>query len=244
MLTNDRIAADFVRIFIWTLAFAVLSVGLTFLLGLALAATLNDSRIRGQRIYRSLLLLPYAIPGVIALLVWSNFYNRDFGLINQTLGLDINWFGNVWWARTAVLLTQLWMGFPYMFVVATGALQAIPADLKEAASIDGAGPFTAFRRIVFPLLLVAVAPLLVASFAFNFNNFNAIQLLTEGGPFSADNPAAGGTDILISYTFRLAFGGSGAQFGFAAAVSVLLFMITTVIAASQFRATRSLEEVN
>ncbi len=243
VVTNDRIAGDFLRIFAWTLAFAVLNVGLTFLLGLALATTLNDPRIRGQRVYRSLLLLPYAIPGVIALLVWSNFYNRDFGLINTSLGLDLNWFGNPWLAKVAVLLTQLWMGFPYMFVVCTGALQAIPADLKEAASIDGANGFTAFRKVVFPLLLVAVAPLLVASFAFNFNNFNAIQLLTEGGPFSPDNPSAGGTDILISYTFRLAFGGSGAQFGFAAAISVLLFVITTIIAASQFRATRSLEEV-
>ena len=243
VVTNDRIAADFVRIFLWTLAFAILNVGLTFALGLALAVTLNDPRIRGQRLYRSLLLLPYAIPGVIALLVWSNFYNRDFGLINTTLGLDVNWFGNTWWAKVAVLLTQLWMGFPYMFVVSTGALQAIPSDLKEAASIDGANGFTAFRKVVFPLLLVAVAPLLVASFAFNFNNFNAIQLLTEGGPFSPDNPSAGGTDILISYTFRLAFGGSGAQFGFAAAISVLLFVITTIIAASQFRATRALEEV-
>lgn len=244
VLANQTIAADFLRIFVWTLAFAILSVGLTFFLGLALAAALNDRRIRGQRIYRSVLLLPYAIPGVIALLVWSNFYNRDFGLINTTLGLDVNWFGNEWFARGAVLLTQLWMGFPYMFVVCTGALQAIPSDLKEAASIDGASGLAAFRRIVFPLLLVAVAPLLVASFAFNFNNFNAIQLLTEGGPFSPDNPAAGATDILISYTFRLAFGGSGAQFGFAAAVSVLLFMITTVIAATQFRATRALEEVS
>lgn len=243
VITNDRIAADFVRIFAWTVAFAVLNVGLTFALGLALAVTLNDPRIRGQRLYRSLLLLPYAIPGVIALLVWSNFYNRDFGLINTTLGLDVNWFGNTWWAKVAVLLTQLWMGFPYMFVVCTGALQAIPADLKEAASIDGANGLTAFRKVVLPLLLVAVAPLLVASFAFNFNNVNAILLLTEGGPFSADNPSAGGTDILISYTFRLAFGASGAQFGFAAAISVLLFVITTVIAATQFRATRSLEEV-
>jgi arabinogalactan oligomer/maltooligosaccharide transport system permease protein len=243
VLTNDRIAGDFLRIFAWTLAFAVLNVGLTFLLGLALAVALNDPRIRGQKLYRSLLLLPYAIPGVIALLVWSNFYNRDFGLINTTLGLDLNWFGNEWLAKVAVLLTQLWMGFPYMFVICTGALQAIPSDLKEAASIDGANGFTAFRKVVFPLLLVAVAPLLVASFAFNFNNFNAIQLLTEGGPFGADNPTAGGTDILISYTFRLAFGASGAQFGFAAAISVLLFVITTVIAATQFRATRALEEV-
>jgi arabinogalactan oligomer/maltooligosaccharide transport system permease protein len=143
-----------------------------------------------------------------------------------------------------VILTNVWMGFPYMFVVCTGALQSIPAELREAAKMDGASALMAFRKVVLPLLLVAVAPLLVASFAFNFNNFNAIQLLTEGGPFRPDNPQAGATDILISYTFRLAFGGSGAQFGFAAAISVLLFMITAVIAASQFRATRVLEDVN
>ncbi len=83
-----------------------------------------------------------------------------------------------------MLLTNLWMGFPYMFLVSTGALQAIPEDLKEAATIDGANGFAGFRRITFPLLLVTVAPLLVATFAFNFNNYNAIYLLTEGGPFS------------------------------------------------------------
>ena len=113
-------------------------------------------------------------------------------------------------AKVAVLLTNLWMGFPYMFLVCTGALQAIPEDLTEAAKIDGASGFAGFRRITFPLLLVTVAPLLVATFAFNFNNFNAIYLLTEGGPFSPDNPNAGGTDILISYTIRLAFGAGGA----------------------------------
>jgi len=131
-----------------------------------------------------------------------------------------------------------------MFLVCTGALQSIPGDLKEAASIDGASGFTQFRKITFPLLLVSVAPLLVSSFAFNFNNFNAIQLLTKGGPFSSDNPTAGGTDILISYTYRLAFGTGGQQIGFASAVSVALFILTGVIAALQFRATRFLEDVN
>ena len=101
-----------------------------------------------------------------------------------------------------------------------------------------------FRKITFPLLLVTVAPLLVATFAFNFNNYGAIFLLTEGGPFSADNPNAGGTDILISYTIRLAFGAGGAEIGFASAVSVVLFVLTGVIAAMQFRLTRSLEDVN
>ena len=99
-------------------------------------------------------------------------------------------------------------------------------------------------RVIAPLLLVAVAPLLVSSFAFNFNIFNSIQLLTAGGPFIGNNYTAGGTDILISMIYRLAFGGSGADFGFASAVSVALFFITGLLAALQFRATRALEDIN
>ncbi len=242
--TDPRISSDFVGIFLWTLAFAVLSVATTFFLGLLLATALNDDRMKGQKIYRSVLLLPYAIPGFISLLVWSGFYNTEFGLINDLTGLSINWFGDPFWAKVAIIGTNLWMGFPYMFLVCTGALQAIPGDLKEAASIDGASGFVNFRKITFPLLLVSVAPLLVSSFAFNFNNFNAIFLLTEGGPFSPANPTAGGTDILISYTYRLAFGSSAQQIGFASAISVILFVLTGVLAAVQFRATRALEDVN
>ena len=244
IVTDERIRNDFVSIFIWTFIFATLSVVTNFALGLGLAITFNDPRMRGQKIYRALLILPYAIPGFISLLIWSSFFNRDFGLINDLLGTDINWFGDPTWAKVAVVITNLWMGFPYMFLVCTGALQAIPGELKEAASIDGASGFTGFRKITFPLVLVAVAPLLVATFAFNFNNYNAIELLTEGGPFSPANPTAGGTDILISYTIRLAFGSGGAEIGFASAVSVVLFLITGIIAAIQFRATRGLEDVN
>jgi len=244
IFTDARITGPFLSIFLWTLLFATASVGLTFALGLGLAVVLNDPRLRFQRFYRSALLLPYAIPGFISLMVWSGFWNQRFGLVNDLLGLDINWLGQTWPARIAVILTNLWMGFPYMFLVCTGALQSIPTDLKEAAAIDGASGFTQFRKITFPLLLVSVAPLLVASFAFNFNNFNAIQLLTQGGPFSSDNPTAGGTDILISYTYRLAFGTGGQQIGFASAISVVLFILTGVIAALQFRATRFLEDVN
>lgn len=244
ILTDSRISKPFLGIFVWTVLFAAISVGSTFVLGLLLAVALNDARLRGQRIYRILLIIPYAIPGFISLLVWSSFFNKDFGLINDLTGLGVDWLGGTWTARFAVLLTNLWMGFPYMFLVCTGALQAIPSDLREAAVLDGAGGFRQLRRITLPLLVVSVAPLLVASFAFNFNNYNAIALLTEGGPFSPGNPTAGGTDILISYTIRLAFGAGGEQIGFASAVSVLLFIITGVVAAVQFRATSRLEEVN
>lgn len=201
IFTDSAITGPFVQIFIWTVVFAFGSVLTTFALGLFLAMTLNEPRLRFQRAYRSLLILPYAIPGFISLLVWSGFWNRDFGLINNLLGTNTDWLGQTGPARAAVLLTNLWLGFPYMFLICTGNLQSIPSELKEAAAIDGAGGFIHFRKIVLPLLLVSTAPLLVSSFAFNFNNFNAIQLLTQGGPFSPANPTAGGTDILISYTY-------------------------------------------
>ncbi len=243
-LTDSRISGDFLRIFLWTVVFATLSVVLCFGVGLLLAVTMDDTRVRGQRIYRSVLILPYAIPGFIMILIWASFWNRDFGLINDLTRLDVNWLGDATTAKIACLITNLWLGFPYMFIVATGALQAIPADLKEAARMDGASGFFALRKITLPLVLVTTAPLLVATFAFNFNNFNLIFLLTEGGPFTPDNPQAGATDILISYTMRLAFGPNGAQFGFASAIAVLLFVLTGVIAAIQFRMTRALEDVH
>ncbi|APX31465.1 sugar ABC transporter permease [Brachybacterium sp. P6-10-X1] len=244
LFTNGNIAGQFAAAFVWTLVFALGSVLATFVVGFALALILNDPRMRGRRLYRSILLMPYAVPGFISLLVWSNFYNRDFGLINETLGLHLDWLGDPTLAKAAVLLTNLWMGFPYMFIVSTGALQAIPSDMTEAARMDGASRLQTTVKVVTPLLLVAVAPLLVASFAFNFNNFNAIQLLTEGGPFLAGEYTRGGTDILISMIYRIAFGGSGADFGFASAVSVVLFALTGVLAAIQFRFTNILEDVN
>jgi len=138
---------------------------------------------------------------------------------------------------------QLWLGYPYMFLVTTGALQAIPNELSEASRIDGAGAWQSFRRIVLPLLMVALTPLLISSFAFNFNNFNAIYLTTEGAPFPVDNPLNGATDLLITYTYRLAFGGSGAQYGYAAAISIFIFLIVGTISAIAFRRTRAQEEV-
>jgi arabinogalactan oligomer / maltooligosaccharide transport system permease protein len=244
VVTDPLIAKYFFRTLVWNLAFAALTVAGTFALGLLVAIVLNHERLKGQRIYRSLLILPYAMPAFTMLLLWRDMFNTDFGLINRMFGTEINWFGKPVTAMIAVLLVQLWMGYPYMFLVATGALQSIPGDLKEAASVDGAKPVYAFRTIIFPLLLVALAPLMIASFAFNFNNFNAIYMVSEGGPFPPDNPQIGATDLLITYTYRLAFGAQGAQYGFAAAVSVFIFLIVAVISIVGFRRTRALEEVN
>ena len=244
VVTDPLIAKYFFRTLLWNFAFAILTVALTFSLGLLVAIVLNHERLKGQRLYRSLLILPYAMPGFVMLLVWRDMFNTDFGLINRLFNSEVNWFGTPVAAMVAVLLVQVWMGYPYMFLVCTGALQSIPGDLKEAASVDGAKPVYAFRTIIFPLLLVALAPLMIASFAFNFNNFNAIYLVSEGGPFPADNPQIGATDLLITYTYRLAFGAQGAQYGFAAAVSIFIFLIVAVISIIGFRRTRALEEIN
>jgi len=243
VLTNDTVRNSFIGILIWNIAFAGLSVLSTFALGLLLAIVLNRKMI-GQRLTRSLLLLPYALPGFITALVWASMYNKDFGLINNLTGLDVNWLGDVWWAKVALLVTNLWLGFPYMFLICTGALQSMPANLTEAAIVDGASPWRVFRSITVPMLMVAIAPMLVASFAFNFNNFTLIFLLTEGGPFPADNPSAGATDLLISYTYRLAFGDGGSQFGFAAAISIFIFIIVAILSISSFKRALALEEVN
>lgn len=243
VVTDSGVAGPFFGALVWNIGFAVASVGFTFLLGMGCALALHSPRMRGKSIYRLLLVLPYAMPSFAMLLVWRDMFNGDFGLINRLFGLDVDWLNTTWGARFAVVLVQLWLGYPYMFLVTTGALQAIPRELTEAASVDGASRWQGFRRITLPLLMVALSPLLIASFGYNFNNFNAIYLVTEGGPFPANNPDVGGTDLLITYTYRLAFGGQGAQYGFAAAVSIYIFAIVALISAVSFRRTRRQEEV-
>jgi arabinogalactan oligomer / maltooligosaccharide transport system permease protein len=243
VVTDSNISGPFLRTVWWNFAFAIGSVLVTFVLGLVCALALHSNRVRGRSLYRILLILPYAMPSFAMLLVWRDMFNSDFGLINRLLGLNVDWLGNAWTARLAVLMVQMWIGYPYMFLVATGALQAIPHELTEATSVDGATAWQSFRRITLPLLLVALSPLLISSFAYNFNNFNAIYLMTEGGPFPADNPSVGATDLLITYTYRLAFGAAGAQYGFAAAISIFVFLIVALISAASFRRTRALEEV-
>jgi arabinogalactan oligomer/maltooligosaccharide transport system permease protein len=158
----------------------------------------------------------------------------------------IQWFEQQGAARAAVLLVNLWLGFPYMFLICTGALQAIPNDLTEAASIDGASAWKIIRLIKLPLLLISLAPLLIASFAYNFNNFGAIYLLTGGGPFLDQTlkVSVGATDILITFVYRIAFSGSiGADYGLASAFSVLIFMLIGSISFFSFKRTRGLEEL-
>lgn len=245
VLTSDAIRGPFIRVFIWNFVFAAGSVFLTFVVGLVLALALNHQTLRGRRIYRALLVFPYALPSFMTVLVWAGMFNQDYGIINDVLNASIDWLRDPWLAKIAILIVNTWLGFAYFFLVSTGALQAIPSELKEAASVDGATSWQGFRNVTFPLLMVAVAPLLISSFAFNFNNFNVVYLLTGGGPpiIGAQTPA-GHTDILISYTYRLALeSGSGTNFGLASAISILIFFIVATISAIAFRRTRALEEL-
>ena len=245
ILTSEAIRGPFVRVLLWNYAFAILSVILTFAVGLGLAVALNHPELGGRRLYRSFLIIPYALPSFMTALLWAGMFNQEFGVINDLLGADIPWLRDPWLAKASVLLVNTWLGFPYMFLISTGALQAIPAELNEAAFVDGATPRQAFRRVTFPLLLVSLAPLLIASFAFNFNNFNIIFLLNQGGPpIEGAQTPAGHTDILISYTYRLAFeSGSGQDFGFASAIAILIFIMVATISAISFRRSRALEEL-
>jgi arabinogalactan oligomer/maltooligosaccharide transport system permease protein len=245
IIHNPLVRGPFLRVFAWTIAFASITVLLSFAIGLFLAVALDKQGMRLQRVYRSILVVPYAIPGALALLVWAGLLNDDFGVVNHILHVHVPWlFGSVWWARVSIILVSTWLTFPYFFLVSMGALQSIPTELTEAARVDGASRSQVFRRVTMPLLLVVVAPLLIASFAFNFNNFNNIYLLTAGGPAANDQSIAGGTDILISYTYKLSFAsGKGGDYGLASAVSILIFFIVATISAISFWRTKALENV-
>jgi arabinogalactan oligomer/maltooligosaccharide transport system permease protein len=243
IITNPDVSGPFFQVFVWTFVYAFLTVLLTFAIGLTLAIALNKPGMRGQRIYRSFLIIPYAVPAFLSVLVFAGLLNDDFGAINTALGINIPWLFDPFWAKVSTLIVNLWLGVPYMFLVSTGALQAIPSELQEAARIDGARNFQVFRLVNLPLLLVALTPLLVASFAFNFNNFNNIYLLTGGGPAMDGSSVAGATDILISYTYKIAFAsGKGNDFGLASAISIIIFLIVGTISAITFARSKALRE--
>ena len=251
IFTDKNLRGPLSGIILWTFLFAFLSVFTTFVFGLILALIFNDTRVRGLKIYRAVFILPYAFPAFLSAYVWRGMFNTQDGFINRSLlGFmgenPIPWLEQQGSARVAVLLVNLWLGFPYMFLICTGALQAIPADLSEAASIDGASAWKQVKAIKLPLLLVSLAPLLIASFAYNFNNFGVIYLVTGGGPFLDPTleVTAGATDILITFVYRIAFSGSvGSDYGLASAFSVLIFMLIGSISFFSFKRTRGLEEL-
>jgi arabinogalactan oligomer/maltooligosaccharide transport system permease protein len=245
LATNPLYRTPFLRVFVWTIVFATLTVLISFAVGLFLAISLDKQGMPLQRLYRSSLLIPYAIPGFLSLLVWGGLLNDDFGVVNKLLHIHVPWLFDGDWARVSVIFVSVWLTVPYFFLVSLGALQSIPSELTEAARVDGGGGWQIFRRVTLPLLLVAVAPLMIASFALNFNNFNNIYLLTGGGPYdSGSSSVAGATDILISYTYKLAIAsGKGQDFGLGSSVAIIIFVIVASISSVSFWRSKSLENM-
>lgn len=241
VFTNPNFKKTFLKVATWTFVWALVGVVLSFSLGISLAIFLNDKNFKGKIFYRNLLILPYSIPFFISVLVFKGMLNKDFGIINEALKFltisPIPWLEDGFWAKIACLMVNLWLGFPYMFLVTTGVLQSIPESVYEAAKIDGANRWQRFRHITIPMVLNAITPLLIGSFAFNLGNFVGIYLLTGGGPTmpGATTPA-GETDILISYTYRLAFEGAGGQlFGMASSIALFIFVIITFLTVLNFK---------
>ena len=243
MLGDADFRGPFVSIFIWTVVFAGLTVVFTTAIGMTLAVALEWQALRGRTLYRTLLFLPYAVPGFISILVFKGLFNQNFGEINAILdalfGVRPAWFADPTLAKAMLLIVNTWLGYPYVMVLASGLIKAIPSDLYEASAIAGAGPLTNFFKITAPLIAKPLTPLLISAFAFNFNNFVLISLLTDGRPdFLNTKLPAGTTDILVSYTYRIAFTDSGQNFGLAAAISTLIFFMVAAMALLQLKLTQ------
>ncbi|MDP8162262.1 maltose ABC transporter permease MalF [Pasteurella skyensis] len=244
ILTDKGVQEPFVKIFIWTVIFAFLTVVFTVFLGMIFASLVQWEPLKGKAVYRLLLILPYAVPGFISILVFKGLFNQSFGeinlILNQLFGIRPEWFNDPTLAKSMLLIVNTWLGYPYMMIVCMGLLKAIPNDLYEASAIDGATMWQNFTKITMPMLLKPLMPLMIASFAFNFNNFVLIQLLTLGAPnMVGTTTPAGHTDLLVSYTYRIAFEGSGTQdFGLAAAIAVIIFLLVSILALFQIRLTK------
>lgn len=208
------------KVFGFNLLWTVANVAVHVVLGVGLALAVNHPGIRGKRFYRMALVLPWAVPTYVTALVWKNMFDEQFGALNQVLGLvgiaPVAWLQQFPHAFYAALLTNVWLGFPFMMMVASGALQSIPKELYEAAAVDGA---TAWRRlfaVTIPMLRPAMSPAIVLGTIWTFNNFNVIYFITGGGPL-------GQTEILVTQAYRLV--NPMGLYGVAAAFAVVIFLI-------------------
>lgn len=222
----------FWHIFGWTIMWTLLASTLAIILGFIFALMVNNERIRGKKFFRTVYLLPWAIPAFITIMFFSIMTSRG-GVITEAVNsifntsLDIK--NNTVQTRTALVLLQGWLGHSYIFLLTTGVLQAIPKDLYEAASIDGATGFQRTLKITIPLVLFQISPMLINQYTFNFNNFSIIYLFNGGGPFNPQvyGNLAGSSDILISYIYNLTMNSQYQAIG--AAITVFISIILIII---------------
>lgn len=229
----------------WSIIWTICSVVTTFALGLFFAVILENKDLKFKSFFRTILILPWAIPGFVLLLGFTGFFNASFGPVNQILGFiglpEIRWFESVLWARVMVLAVNLYLGFPFMMVLCSGVIQGIDTSMYEAARVDGATGWQQFVHVTFPMVMYSVAPLLIMQFAGAFYNFNGIYLLTGGGPAIAGLRGAGGTDILISWVFKMSFDTLN-KYNYASAISLMIFVIVVFLSIWNFRRTRQFRE--
>lgn len=244
IFTVDIWRATFFNVLGWTVIWTLVASTLQVALGVFLAVVVHQKKLRFKRFFRTILVLPWAVPGFVTILIFAGMFNDSFGAINNSILSFFNvspipWLTDANWTRLALLMIQGWLGFPYIFIVTTGTLQSIPDDLYEASTIDGATALQQFRKITLPLLLYAMAPILITQYTFNFNNFNIIYLFNAGGP-AVPGSTAGGTDILVSWIYKLTMQNS--QYALAAALTILLSIFVIGIAIWQFKRTNSFKE--
>lgn len=244
VLFSDGIRQPMVQIFIWTVTFAFLSMVFTFSLGILLALILQWEHLRFRNVYRVLLILPYAVPAFISILVFRGLFNQNFGEINLILevlfGARPLWFTDPNLARAMTLIVNTWLGYPYIMLIGMGYLQSVPVEHYKAAALEGAGPIKTFFSITLPQILPPIVPLLISNFAFNFNNVVLILLLMRGLPdIPGTQIPAGQTDLLGSFTFRISFMDAGQNFGLAGAIATLTFIIVAGIAYANLVAMRA-----
>jgi len=237
----------FLSVFLWTVIWAVCSTFSTYFMGMLQAVLLNSKYVKHKSIYRSVMILPWAIPQMISLLIFKNLLNGQFGPLGQLLidlGLTdhrIPFLTDPLLAKITVILVNLWMGFPMFMIMIQGILSNIDKVLYEAAEIDGAGSYQVFKKITLPLVLKATGPLLVMNFAGNFNGFGAIFFLTEGGPVNPNYQLAGDTDILISWIYKLTL--NHQMYDMAAVMCIILFFMIAGVSFWNFRRTNAFKEI-
>lgn len=231
----------------WTICFALLSTAGSYAMGLILAILLNNPHMKESKIYRAVLIVPWALPSTIAILAWQGLLNEQYGGINNllhTIGIawNVPWLTNPFWARVGLIIVNVWLGFPYMMNVCLGGLQAISGEYYEAAKMDGASKFQCFKSITLPMVTKLSIPLVISSFAANFNNFGNIYMITQGGPARVDNQFAGYTDILASTTYKMTTWSN--RYELSATFSVLIFIIVGTFTLINMRLSGSFKEVD
>ncbi len=227
-ILGGSISSVFFPVLGWTIVFAAVSTIGSYSVGMILAILLNNPNMKESKIYRSILIVPWALPATIAILAWQGLLNEQYGGINNLLRLlhisdGLPWMTDPFWARTGIIIVNIWLGFPYMLNVCLGGLQGISPVYYEAAEIDGASKWYAFKTITFPLLTRLSAPLIISAFASNFNNFGNIYMITQGGPAREGSQFAGSTDILASTIYKMTTWSN--RYELSATLSVFVFLI-------------------